>query len=105
MIVGGGPPQVPFSQIQCSVHGIIHWMFRNIVGRYLYRMHPELRFPVHRLIEYNVDVPDSSGTPQAIITGYDTKLLLAMQMEEDFVAPDTTEGLFDDNEPSESEEA
>lgn len=102
MVIGGGSPQVPFSQIQCSVHGIIHWLFRCIIGRYLYRMHPELRFPVHRLIEYNVDVPDSSGTPQAIITGYNTKLILSLQMEERFIAPDTTEGLFDDDDDTSS---
>lgn len=96
MIVGGGPPQVPFSQLQCAVHAIVHWLFSNIVGSYLYRMHPELRFPVHRVIEFNVDVPDGSPRVQAIITGYNTKLLLALASDEETIIPDTPEGLFDE---------
>ena len=78
------------------MHGIVHWLFWNIVGAYLYRQHPELRFPVHRVVEFNVDVPDGTNKAVGIVTGYNTKLLMDLQADEDVIIPDTPEGLFDD---------
>ena len=100
--MGAGINRFPFSHSRCALHGIVHWLFRYAVSKYLYRMHPEIRFPVHRLVEFNVDVPDGSTVPQAAITGYHTKLILRLQVEADFEVPDTTEGLFNDDEDEDS---
>ena len=70
---------VPLPMIQCVVHAAIHGMFREIVHGHLYRLHPGLRFPFHRLVVINVDVPDEATVLQATITGYQIPLLRSMQ--------------------------
>lgn len=98
-MVEGHKPMVPFGMIQCSVHGAIHYLFHYIVGAAVYRRYPDIRFPVHRLLEYNVDVPDGSTVPQVIITGYNTTLLMRLSDRGGDIVPDTIpEDFFNDDD-------
>jgi hypothetical protein len=87
--LGGSGNIVSFGVMQCSVRAAFHYIFRYVIGSMLYRRSPDIRVPIHRLIEYNVDVPDGSTTPQVIITGYDTKLILSLGQNRVDEVPDT----------------
>lgn len=72
-------PSFPVPVIQCVFYAVVHAMFRDIVISCLYRRNPEIRFPLHRLVVINIDVPDDATVLQATVTGYQVPLILALQ--------------------------
>ena len=94
-ILGASPMPLPL--VQCMMHAGLHGMFRDIVHGHLYRQHPGIRFPFHRLVVINVDVPEEATVLQATITGYQIPLLRSMQPK---TLPDVLDSsMFEKKEP------
>jgi len=75
-------PAIPVPMIQCIIYAVVHALFRDIVLACLYRRNPEIRFPLHRLLVLNIDVPDEATALQAVVGGYQVPLIMALQPKE-----------------------
>lgn len=87
--MGANEIRLPFDIIRISVHSAIHSSIRYLIGQYLYSIYPDARFPIHRVVEYTVEVKDPSQAPAVLVTGYNTSLLVALQGDVPDVVPDT----------------